>query len=134
VTKDEGKGHQVTTFIKGPGEMLPIPDLKRQMIGRRRALFAQVAETAADLEALGTNVEPEVVEEGQEENLARLLTGLDDRGRSEIAAIDRALARIASGDYGRCLSCGEPIPPARLAAVPSAEECLPCTKKHELPR
>ena len=122
------------TFIKGPGAMLPIPDLKRQMLARRRTLFEQVAENEADLQALATNVEPEAVEEGQEENIARLLARLDDAGQAEIGAIDRALARIASGDYGRCVVCGESIAAARLVAVPAAEACLRCTKAREIPR
>lgn len=123
-----------TTFIRGPGQMLPIPELKRRMLVQRRALFEQVTETEEDLRWLGTNVEPELEEEGQEENLARLLVRLDDLGKAEIATIDRALARIATGDYGRCASCRKPIPAARLTALPTAEECLPCAKRGEVPR
>jgi RNA polymerase-binding transcription factor DksA len=114
--------------------MLPIADLKREMLARRRVLFEQVAENEADLRALAVNVEPETVEEGQEENIARMLARLDDAGKAEIVAIDRALERIASGEYGRCVACGEPIPAGRLAAVPAAETCLPCAKARELPR
>jgi RNA polymerase-binding transcription factor DksA len=114
--------------------MLPIPELKRRMLGRRRALFEQVAANESDLRALAANVEPEAVEEGQEENLARLLASLDEAGKAEIVAIDRALERIARGDYGRCIVCGEPIPAGRLAAVPHADACLACTKARELPR
>ena len=123
-----------TTYVKGPGAMLPIPELKRQMLTRRRALYEQVADTEADLRALAVNVEPEAVEEGQEENLARLLARLDDAGKAEIVAIDGALERIARGDYGRCVACGTPIDPARLAVLPAAEACLPCARAREMPR
>ncbi len=118
-------------FVKGPGAMLPIVDLERQMRARRRALFEQVAANEADLRALGANVEPDAADEAQEENLARLLAALDDAGQTEIAAIDRALARIVGGEYGRCVTCGQPIAPTRLAAVPAADACLPCTKARE---
>jgi DnaK suppressor protein len=121
------------TFIKGPGPMLPIPELKRQMLARRGVLFEQVAENEASLRALAVNVEPERVEEGQEENLARMLARLDDAGKAEIVAIDRALERMASGDYGRCVACGQPIAPARLAVLPSAHACLACARARELP-
>jgi RNA polymerase-binding transcription factor DksA len=114
--------------------MLPVPDLARQLRVRRRALFAQVAGSAAVLRALADNGEPDVVDEGSEQNLGRLLAALDDASQAEIAAIDRALARIASGAYGRCVGCGEPIDAARLAAVPAADACLPCTKARERPR
>lgn len=58
--------------------MLPIPALKRRRLVQRQALFEQVAQTEEELRWLGTNVEPEAAEEGQEANLARLLVRLDE--------------------------------------------------------
>ena len=49
-----------------------------------------------------------------------------DRVEARIAGLDRALARLAAGTYGRCVRCGEPIGPARLTARPDAETCLRC--------
>jgi DnaK suppressor protein len=46
-------------------------------------------------------------------------------------AINTALAKIESGEYGLCDVCGEPINEARLQAVPTAAFCLKCQKKHE---
>jgi RNA polymerase-binding transcription factor DksA len=114
--------------------MLPIAELKRRLWAQRQALLRQVASAEAEQRWLATNVEPEQVEEGQEENLARLLARLDDMGIAEIEAIDQALARIVSGEYGGCVSCGEAIPVARLEALPAASECLPCAKRHARPR
>ncbi|MCP2032108.1 DnaK suppressor protein [Okibacterium sp. HSC-33S16] len=37
-----------------------------------------------------------------------------------------ALARLDSGTYGRCISCGDSIPAARLEAVPYAASCVNC--------
>jgi RNA polymerase-binding transcription factor len=107
--------------------MLPIPELKRRMLARRREVFERVAGTEADLRALAANVEADAVDEGQEETLARLLTHLDDAGKAEIVAIDRALERIARGEYGRCAACGGAIAPERLAALPTADACVSCT-------
>jgi RNA polymerase-binding protein DksA len=106
--------------------MFPIERLKQQLIAQRQTLFRQVARAEDDLHELDENVEPEIEEEGQEENVARLLARLDERGKAEIDAIDRALARIAAGDYGRCVSCGRLIPQARLEALPTAETCVTC--------
>jgi RNA polymerase-binding transcription factor DksA len=114
--------------------MLPIATLEQRLRAQRQALFRQVAEAEEDLRWLATDVEPETEEEGQQENIARLLARLDDRGKAEIEAIDRALARIVSGDYGRCVSCRKPIAPARLEALPAAAECLPCAKAKERSR
>jgi RNA polymerase-binding transcription factor len=113
--------------------MLPINEIREKLLEQRRALLRQVVQVEDDLRWLDTNVEPEMEEEGQEENVARLLARLDDRGRAEIGVIDSALARIASGDYGRCVRCGEAIPPDRLQALPMAEMCLPCAKARERP-
>ena len=44
-----------------------------------------------------------------------------DQLRERLAAIDRALARIEAGTYGRSVLSGKPIPEARLEADPAAE-------------
>lgn len=113
---------------------LPIEALREKLLHRRRVLFEQVAHAEDDLRWLDANVEIEKVEEGQEENIARLLARLDDRGKEEIESVDRALIRIANGDYGRCLQCGKLIPAARLEALPEAETCLDCAKATEAVR
>jgi len=41
--------------------------------------------------------------------------------RERLGAIDRALARIEAGTYGRSVLSGQPIPDARLEADPAAE-------------
>jgi phage/conjugal plasmid C-4 type zinc finger TraR family protein len=33
---------------------------------------------------------------------------------------------LAKGTYGVCVDCGQPIPEARLRAVPDAIRCVPC--------
>jgi RNA polymerase-binding transcription factor DksA len=43
-----------------------------------------------------------------------------------LADIDDALARVADGSYGVCVSCGKPIPAGRLEARPSARTCVSC--------
>jgi RNA polymerase-binding transcription factor len=45
--------------------------------------------------------------------------------------IDTALARIHAGGYGFCSSCSEPIPLARLRALPFATQCVPCQQRNE---
>lgn len=44
----------------------------------------------------------------------------------EIAQIKRALAQIEAGTYGECTRCGEPIPKARMEALPHATNCVKC--------
>ncbi|MGA7269884.1 MAG: TraR/DksA C4-type zinc finger protein [Acidimicrobiia bacterium] len=43
--------------------------------------------------------------------------------------VEHALGRIEAGTYGLCESCGEPIPVARLDALPYATLCVDCASK-----
>jgi DnaK suppressor protein len=111
--------------------MQAIDVLRRRLMDRRRELFRQVTHTEDDLRRLDTNVPAELEEEAQEAVLASFLTRIDDRGKAEIRAIDRALMLIARGDYGSCEDCGEPIPIERLEALPTATTCISCAERRE---
>ncbi|MDW5594288.1 TraR/DksA C4-type zinc finger protein [Conexibacter stalactiti] len=50
--------------------------------------------------------------------------GFVEQLREELAAIERAEQRLADGSYGRSVQSGEPIPDARLEAVPWAERTV----------
>jgi DnaK suppressor protein len=41
--------------------------------------------------------------------------------------VEDALQRVADGSYGKCVVCGKPIDPARLAAIPWTPYC----REHE---
>jgi len=48
---------------------------------------------------------------------------LDERAGALAVAVERALDRLARGDYGRCVDCGRAIELERLEAVPWTERC-----------
>lgn len=48
-----------------------------------------------------------------------------------VEKIATALSRIEEGTYGRCESCGNEIPVARLEAKPSASLCVNCQERKE---
>ncbi|SBN64737.1 transcriptional regulator, TraR/DksA family [Curtobacterium sp. 9128] len=52
------------------------------------------------------------------------LGAVRDDARRRIEQVDAALARLDKGTYGTCAVGGEPIPEARLAAVPWAATCV----------
>lgn len=54
-----------------------------------------------------------------------------DRKGARVRAIDDALRRIANGTFGVCLSCGDPLNPRRLAALPTALRCVTCEDEHD---
>jgi DnaK suppressor protein len=51
--------------------------------------------------------------------------------KQRLAQIDQALSRIASGKYGICDRCGQPIASERMKAVPHATLCIQCQSKSE---
>ena len=53
------------------------------------------------------------IDEGREGNL-----------REQLAALERAEARLAEGTYGLSVQSGEPIPDGRLEAMPTAERTV----------
>ncbi|MCK9283506.1 MAG: RNA polymerase-binding protein DksA [Rhodocyclaceae bacterium] len=54
-----------------------------------------------------------------------------DRERKLIKKIEEAIARIDSGDYGYCNSCGVEIGLKRLEARPTATLCIDCKELEE---
>ena len=60
---------------------------------------------------------------------------LSNNIRDLIAKINIALEKIEAGTYGICDSCKNPIPEARLLALPYANLCIECKQKEEkMPR
>jgi len=51
-----------------------------------------------------------------------------ERERRTLEQIEAALTRIKKGNYGVCEACGEPIPDARLKALPWARVCVRCAE------
>ena len=58
---------------------------------------------------------------GADTYLDELDEGLSDDLRDELAAVERAEARLAAGTYGLSVESGKPIPDERLEIVPTAE-------------
>ena len=54
---------------------------------------------------------------------------LRDRSRAELQRIENALRKLDTGGYGACESCGNPIAPERLEAIPWAPLCIDCARK-----
>ncbi len=49
---------------------------------------------------------------------------LADELAQHLAAVVEAIERLDAGSYGRCVDCGGPVEPERLAVRPSAARCL----------
>jgi DnaK suppressor protein len=97
------------------------PDHARELLAAERArierALAEVAQREDDddpdpFEA--SDVAPDLLD-------AEIGEGLAERLRDELEAIERAEQRLTDGTYGLSVESGEPIPDARLEAIPWAE-------------
>lgn len=74
-------------------------------------------------------------EETDDDAIVDLEASLDvahlSRDVLELRAIDRALSRLHTPEYGQCADCEEEIPFIRLQANPLATRCVACQTKHE---
>jgi RNA polymerase-binding transcription factor DksA len=104
-----------------------LDSIQQRLAGREAELQARVRaakEAAAERpSAQGPQVE-DLAEEGEQ----RFRTGIEHveliRDQEELAGIAKARERIATGRYGECVDCGNPISFERLAAQPTATRCI----------
>ena len=65
-----------------------------------------------------------IADSATETYMRELDEGLEENADHLLEEIDAALARIDDGTFGLCRSCGKPIAPERLEAVPYATLCI----------
>ncbi len=101
----------------------------RSYLERRRAELQQRADRVrADLRRTNEPLSPDFAEQVTQRENDEVLGAIGDAARSEIAQIDRALQRLAAGEYRVCAACGNDIAPDRLAAVPYTTYCGACAR------
>lgn len=87
-----------------------------------------------DIESIGEeepNNSAEIIDIAQAlEQLGRD-TSLKEAERRELLAVEKALAKMASGSFGICEDCGEEIPQKRLLVLPEARLCAHCQAYEE---
>lgn len=101
------------------------PDRARQLLTQERE---RIEEAIADLRREAPEESDNKVEPGDERDEG-LYQDEFDAGRmrdyeEQLAAVERAEARLADGTYGLSVESGEPIPDARLEAYPMAERTV----------
>jgi DnaK suppressor protein len=100
-------------------------ELARQLLARERERIEEAiaALREEDEQAIAEQGEPG--ELGSEELYEKERdTGLAEGLGEQLASVERAEARLAAGRYGLSVESGQPIPDARLEALPTAERTL----------
>lgn len=104
-------------------------------IEQRESLQTMLSERAAALRTNVTRTLPNHAEETDDDAIVDLENALDvaaaERNATELEAIEKALVRLHSLDYGECADCGADIPFTRLRANPMATRCTACQSVYE---
>jgi len=97
------------------------PDRARELLSaeRERIERALARHRHEDTGRLADDEEPGDV--GSDLYQDELDEGRADDLREDLAAVERAEARLAAGTYGLSIESGKPIPDERLEAIPTAE-------------
>jgi len=106
--------------------------VRRRLEDERQLALSRLASLTGDFESvvaasLDTNADDEHDPEGHTIAFERSQIGaLIAQVRRHLDEVDAAVARVESGTYGDCESCGRPIGDARLDALPAARRCIAC--------
>jgi RNA polymerase-binding transcription factor len=100
-------------------------DRARELVAHERERIERtLADLRRDNDEELSHVDQHLADEGSELFEQERDQGISERLREELAAVERAEARIADGTYGISVESGEPIPDARLEAMPLAERTV----------
>ena len=107
--------------------MTDVDAVRRELEARRAAAAGRVAELAKAPEIGEAQGFGKRIGDGTTEAISRLTDiGIGRSLEAGLARTERALAKVDDGTYGMCDSCGEPIPPRRLEAMPDSVLCVHC--------
>ena len=110
-----------------------LADQRAALQAERATYLAQAEALKAEADQMAQEAEPGDVQfddesgEGGTVNIDRERDlALSAQARAAVEDIDHAIAKIDNRTYGACERCGQPIPRARLKALPQARQCVAC--------
>lgn len=108
-----------------PGE-IDRPAARAALVAERRRLLDELGEAMQNPEPMTYGSQAAAASQvfEQQRDLA-----LRERSRAELVRVDAALLALDNGTYGTCVSCGNPIDPERLEAIPWVSMCIDCARK-----
>ena len=106
-------------------------DLNNRLIERRNELLQSISGELGDLRNDRGRVGGDDVDAATSSASAELTSQLAQHESRELAQIERALARLRDGTYGKCEMCGKKIAVARLSALPYTPLCINCQREVE---
>ena len=104
--------------------------LRSRLESEQKRLTEQLAQSKANVRPADERREGSPFGKREEEATETLeletRLALEKRIRDQLAEVEHALPKFEEKNYGLCESCGQPIDPARLEALPQAKLCMSC--------
>jgi DnaK suppressor protein len=97
------------------------PERARQLLNAERERIESALSRLGHEDSGDLSEREEIADAASDLYQDELDEGLSDDLREQLAAVERAEARLAAGTYGLSVESGEPIPDERLEALPTAE-------------
>jgi DnaK suppressor protein len=109
------------------------PDRAKELLARERARITRALQDVGpgDNGELSPENDQHLADHASETYENSYEQGLGEQLRDELAALERAEARLAEGTYGLSIESGEPIPDERLEAHPLAERTVAEQARYE---
>lgn len=101
-------------------------EVRKNLISMLEELDGRLTTITNDMRHSDEDIEKDWEEMATQNENNEVQDFLGNSARVEIAAIKRAISRIDNGEYENCQTCGEPINPERLKAVPFSVQCIKC--------
>ena len=103
--------------------MIPTTQRKAILEARQASLLRRIGGIRDEL---ASHQEKDWEELATQREGDEVLESLGVEAQVELRTIKGALARIETGNYGRCQVCGSPISAARLDVLPDTAFCKEC--------
>jgi DnaK suppressor protein len=105
--------------------------IKKKLIKQREDLLSEAESTLTSKITSEKESFPDPTDQAVAELDSNFMLRLRGREQKLLKKIDEAIARIESGTYGVCESCGEQISTKRLEARPVTTLCIECKTRQE---
>jgi len=106
-------------------------DLVREIAERRADYDRALADITRLQQSAGDGAGDDQADAGSKTFEREQELSIANNRRDLLMQMERAMERLDAGTYGRCESCSQPIPKARLQAFPSATLCVRCKQREE---
>jgi len=110
--------------------------IKKDLLERKTQIEAELATFTKKDEFIKDNYRSDFPDFGdkEDENAEEIATYTDNLSieyslESTLRDINKALEKIAKGNYGKCNYCGQEISEERLLARPASSSCVECKEK-----